>query len=514
MNEKNFDIDDIITAINNGSIPSVKKVDWKNLAIAAYQSEHAQEPLPFILFLHALITPIHIRDYRVDILYTIEEHLDEYLQGQNASPKELKRLKEECRLLASYLRYVNYLIPYYDEAGRIYAQNRNKDQMEVEAYIYYTMLCQPKEIKEYFALSQTLYTFMTRKTIVPVKPLTMPVYTAFFKDKIITQDIIEFCNALLITEHWRRRYLAQQPIPLVTVRDFPLALRNACFEEYIRFRLKEINNELLEDNDRLYPPTEQDCRKELYEREEQAYNQLAGIAQFKGSQAYSEIWRPTTPDVLRMAELFLAYLKGKGQERTVINRPDRHIFVKGNYIEHQEIGTQIIGAGKIDIIQPGGVGKQVYYGVQKPQRPAAAPTNTEKRESAPFEPDFMTFTKERTSDYNIIALYQELLKVKWIEDGNPDDFAALFEGKNTECRITWSGKVGKDNLYALFKMMVDNHFIRLPEGHSLQRIVESHFVDAEGNYITGIDSGKPSKSALSTIEQMRKILAARQTFDD
>lgn len=142
------------------------------------------------------------------------------------------------------------------------------------------------------------------------------------------------------------------------------------------------------------------------------------------------------------------------------------------------------------------------------------PVNTGKRESTPFEPDFMTFTKERTSDYNIIALYQELLKVKWIEDGNPDDFAALFEGKNTECRITWSGKVGKDNLYALFKMMVDNHFIRLPEGHSLQRIVESHFVDKDGNYIIGIDSGKPSKSALTTIEQMKKILAARQTFDD
>ena len=169
---------------------------------------------------------------------------------------------------------------------------------------------------------------------------------------------------------------------------------------------------------------------------------------------------------------------------------------------------------KIENVEPGGIGVQNVYGTQKPQRPAAAPTNTEKRESAPFEPDFMTFTKERTSDYNIIALYQELLKVKWIEDGNPDDFAALFEGKNTECRITWSGKVGKDNLYALFKMMVDNHFIRLPEGHSLQRIVESHFVDAEGNYIIGIDSGKPSKSALSTIEQMRKILAARQTFDD
>lgn len=177
------------------------------------------------------------------------------------------------------------------------------------------------------------------------------------------------------------------------------------------------------------------------------------------------------------------------------------ILINNNYGKITHIENSVVNVnplGEVDIKR-----KSKDSSVQK-----------KEREATPFEPDFMTFTKERTSDYNIIALYQELLKVKWIEDGDPDEFAALFEGKNTECRITWSGKVGKDNLYALFKMMVDNHFIRLPEGHSLQRIVESHFVDSDGNYITGIDSGKPSKSALSTIEQMKKILAARQTFDD
>ena len=351
MKEINFEIDDIITSINNGSIRSVKNVDWKNLAIAAHQSEHSQDPLPFILFLYAILTSIHIRSYRVDVLYTIEEHLNEYLQDQNTNPKELKRLKEECRILASYFRYVDYLIPYYDEAGRIYAQNRDKDQMEVEAFIFYKLLCQPNEVKRYFAFSQTLLAFMTHKTIVPVEPLTMPVFTSFFNDKIIAQDIIEFCKSLLITEHWRRRYLAQQPIPLVTVRDFPLALRNACFEEYIRIRLEEIEKEFSENNDRLYPPSKQNYKNELYKREEQAYNQLAGIAQFKGSQAYSEIWQPTTPDVLRMAELFLAYLKDRGLDGKVINKHGRRILVKGDYIKRLEIGTQIIGAGKIEIIQ-------------------------------------------------------------------------------------------------------------------------------------------------------------------
>ena len=177
------------------------------------------------------------------------------------------------------------------------------------------------------------------------------------------------------------------------------------------------------------------------------------------------------------------------------------LFIQNNYGQVNHIENSVVN------INPQGI-----IGIV--QKTKDKPTPTKKREPAPFEPDYMTFTKNRTNDYNIVALYQELLRLKWIEDGNPDNFVALFSGKISEENITWSGKVGKDNLYALFKMMVENSFIRVPDGHSLQRIVESHFVNTEGNNITGIDSGKPSKSALSVIDQLRKILAARQNFDD
>lgn len=325
-------------------------------------------------------------------------------------------------------------------------------------------------------------------------------------------NIYDFSRNLFLAESFRQylvtgKMYTSEPM---TFGDFKRRLRNACFEEYIRLRIEQIREELDNDNWQLLDPTDEECYEELYKREKSVFDRETMFESFSGSQAYRERYFKGRPEVLNMLEYFMKYLEWKMEnlkEDTMSKNQSTQIF-NGDYVVGNKIYGDVFGN-----IEAGGIGKQVYYGTQKPQRPAA-PTNTEKRESAPFEPDFMTFTKERTSDYNIIALYQELLKVKWIEDGNPDDFAALFEGKSTECRITWSGKVGKDNLYALFKMMVDNHFIRLPEGHSLQRIVESHFVDAEGNYITGIDSGKPSKSALSTIEQMRKILAARQTFDD
>lgn len=168
---------------------------------------------------------------------------------------------------------------------------------------------------------------------------------------------------------------------------------------------------------------------------------------------------------------------------------------------------------KIDKVEAGGVGVQNVYGAQNPQR-LASPTNAEKRETVPFEPVSATFTKNRTQTYNIVALYQDLLKEGWIEDGNPDDFSALFEREPSDCRIVWTKKVGKDNLYALFKMMVDNSFITVPSGFGLQRIVESHFVYKNGEYVTGIDSGKPSNSARTLITSWRKLLEAKVNFND
>ena len=65
----------------------------------------------------------------------------------------------------------------------------------------------------------------------------------------------------------------------------------------------------MQDNNRLYRPTELECMNILLEDEWQAYNRLKGIENFKSSLAYSEIWKPGTPDILRMAELFLTYLQ-------------------------------------------------------------------------------------------------------------------------------------------------------------------------------------------------------------
>lgn len=296
----------------------------------------------------------------------------------------------------------------------------------------------------------------------------------------------------------------------ITFGDFKRKLRNACFEEYIRLRIEQIREELDNDNWQLLDPTDKECYEKLYKQEASIFDRETMFENFKGSIAYSDRYYRGRPEVLNMMKYFMDYLKWKMENLNEDTMPKNQStqIINGDYVVGNKIYGDVFGN-----IEAGGVGKQVFYGTQKPQRPAA-PTNTEKRESAPFEPVTATFTKKRTQTYNIVALYQDLIKEGWIEEGNPDDFCALFEGEPSECRIVWTKKVGKDNLYALFKMMVDNNFITIPSGFGLQRIVESHFVYKNGEYVTGIDSGKPSDSARSMITSWRKLLEAKVNFDD
>lgn len=325
-------------------------------------------------------------------------------------------------------------------------------------------------------------------------------------------NIYDFSRNLFLAESFRQylvtgKMYTSEPM---TFGDFKRRLRNACFEEYIRLRIEQIREELDNDNWQLLDPTDEECYEELYKREKSVFDRETMFEDFRGSQAYRERYFRGRPEVLNMMEYFMKYLEWKMEnlkEDTMSKNQPTQIF-NGDYVVGNKIYGDVFGN-----IEAGGIGKQVYYGTQKPQRPAA-PTNTEKREPAPFEPVTATFTKKRTLTYHIVALYQDLIKEGWIEEGNPDDFCALFEGEPSECRIVWTKKVGKDNLYALFKMMVDNNFITVPSGFGLQRIVESHFVYKNGEYVTGIDSGKPSDSARSMITNWRKLLETKVNFDD
>lgn len=90
---------------------------------------------------------------------------------------------------------------------------------------------------------------------------------------------------------------------------------------------------------------------------------------------------------------------------------------------------------------------------------------------------------------NLHLFFEELQKKEWI-GGYEAHFKALFSGKSDEdCELTWKGKYGNGTLVELFKRLIDSGAVVVPKGFTLSRILEGHFKDSDGKWLTRLDKG-------------------------
>ena len=140
-------------------------------------------------------------------------------------------------------------------------------------------------------------------------------------------------------------------------------------------------------------------------------------------------------------------------------------------------------------------------------------TKKSPKKEIPFTIENMTFALGSALIGHITLLYRAMRESKWIDENtNPDDFTNLFCGKTCPCRIK-VGDIGTDNIYALFNAMIDNGFIKLPEGYGMELIVRSHFINNDGSYIAK-NSSKPSRKSAPKIMEFCQILAYQPDFYD
>jgi hypothetical protein len=145
----------------------------------------------------------------------------------------------------------------------------------------------------------------------------------------------------------------------------------------------------------------------------------------------------------------------------------------------------------------------------------SAPSEKKKRVAKKSEKpkkarETMTFgRKSGVTDGHMTLLYQKMVKEEWIE-GNEADFKALFSGKRDEnCELTWKGMFGKGTLVELFKRFAAERLITVAEGFTLSAILEGHFKDAYGAWLTGLDKGNSANDkALPIITECVKLLKA------
>ena len=149
------------------------------------------------------------------------------------------------------------------------------------------------------------------------------------------------------------------------------------------------------------------------------------------------------------------------------------------------------------------------------QNPEAGSTRETKKASAkkksamPEKPrETMTFRRRGSvTEPHLLLLYMALTKEGWIE-GNDADFKALFSGSRDEdCELVWLGKYGKGTLVELFRQLAEEGLIEVPPGFTLPAILEGHFKDRQGHWLTGLDKGDAANDkALPVIQECKKQL--------
>ena len=182
------------------------------------------------------------------------------------------------------------------------------------------------------------------------------------------------------------------------------------------------------------------------------------------------------------------------------NHYDHHKELHIDTVNGGDIGKLISAFFKDDAEDAVIVGEEKE--VKKPKKATGA-KHEKPRET-------MTFgRKSGVTDGHMTLLYQKLVKEEWIE-GNEADFKALFSGKRDEnCELTWKGMFGKGTLVELFKRYVAERLITVAEGFTLPAILEGHFKDISGAWLTGLDKGNGANDkALPIITECVRLLKA------
>ena len=182
------------------------------------------------------------------------------------------------------------------------------------------------------------------------------------------------------------------------------------------------------------------------------------------------------------------------------NHYDHHKELHIDTVNGGDIGKLISAFFKDDAEDAVIVGEEKE--VKKPKK------TTGQKPEKPRET--MTFgRKSGVTEGHIVLLYQKLVKEGWIE-GNDADFKALFSGSRDEdCELVWLGKYGKGTLVELFKQFVQAKLIVVSDGFTLSSILEGHFKDTDGKWLTGLDKGDSANSkALPVIQECVKLLKA------
>ena len=181
----------------------------------------------------------------------------------------------------------------------------------------------------------------------------------------------------------------------------------------------------------------------------------------------------------------------------------RGIKVAGDLVLEKHVEHEVAN------VESGGIGIQINNGSSaKPAKPAAKRGKQDSGEKPEKPRETMTFQhKACVLEGHLTLLFDKLTKAGWIS-GEEAHFKALFSGElDEECKLTWTSGYGKGTLVELFKQMVGAKLVIVPKGFTLSAILEGHFTDADGKWLTGLDKGNAANDkAMPFIQECVNLL--------
>ena len=173
-------------------------------------------------------------------------------------------------------------------------------------------------------------------------------------------------------------------------------------------------------------------------------------------------------------------------------------------------------------VEEGGIGIQIVNGSTPKVVNSKKGSGKKDSDEKPPKPRELMTLKRRSKvlDGHLTLFFQKLTKEGWI-DGFEANFKNLFSGqRDKNCQLTWTGLYGKGTLVELFKQLIKAELIDVPAGFTLSSILEGHFMDKQGQWLTGLDNGDPAHNkALPVIQECINLLkispdADRDDLDD
>lgn len=234
---------------------------------------HLDDDTPLVVVAYEALNNITGYNKRLNVAYRLQDKLMEYLKSYGDEKENVERQSKEFKSLLNYLQVLDSACHYSESINKLYNDNADKPISMIDMRVYLFTIIQKDHHDDFLCFSQLLYNHK-HQTEQIVKPEQLPIYAYLYRDRIIARPAMNFCISLLECMTYIKSFRSKdKECSLVTVREFPIELRNYCFDQYINICSFEDLKVLIKDNDRQNAPNMYDAEIELLKKEVESYKQ-------------------------------------------------------------------------------------------------------------------------------------------------------------------------------------------------------------------------------------------------